>query len=114
MHKIIVIVLFIFLVSCASERDNVFDESLLVLPQGFPMPLFPDDNQLTAERWELGKKLFFDTRLSKDNTISCASCHLPELAFTDGRKVSEGIEHRPGKRKPITKKQIFTSLLSST
>ena len=98
MHKIIVIVLFIFLVSCASERDNVFDESLLVLPQGFPMPLFPDDNQLTAERWELGKKLFFDTRLSKDNTISCASCHLPELAFTDGRKVSEGIEHRPGKR----------------
>lgn len=98
MHKIAVITFFFFLVSCTSEQENVHDESLLVVPAGFPVPQFPDDNQLTQERWSLGKKLFFDTRLSKDNSISCATCHLPELAFTDGRRVSEGIEHRPGKR----------------
>src|SRR5689334_11774052 len=44
----------------------------------------PKDNPLTVEKVELGKLLFFDPRLSRDNTISCASCHKPELAWTDG------------------------------
>lgn len=46
----------------------------------------------------LGSKLFFDQRLSKDGSISCASCHRPELAFTDGRKLAIGIANQSGTR----------------
>ena len=51
---------------------------------------------------ELGKLLFFDTRLSKDNTISCASCHKPELAWTDGTKLSMGINNQLSSRNGMT------------
>jgi cytochrome c peroxidase len=54
----------------------------------------PKDNPLTVEKVELGKLLFFDSRLSRDNTISCASCHKPELAWTDGTKLSMGINNQ--------------------
>jgi len=52
---------------------------------------YPDDNPTDTAKIALGKKLFFDTRLSLDNTISCASCHKPGFAFTDGLKTSTGI-----------------------
>jgi cytochrome c peroxidase len=51
----------------------------------------PKDNPLTKEGVALGRRLFYDTRLSGDNTVSCASCHKPTLAFTDGLRVSIGI-----------------------
>lgn len=51
----------------------------------------PPDNPSDSAKIALGKQLFFDTRLSLDNTISCASCHKPGLAFTDGLKTSTGI-----------------------
>lgn len=47
---------------------------------------------------DLGEKLFFDPRLSINNTVSCASCHHPDKAFTDGKKRSVGIHQRVGKR----------------
>lgn len=47
---------------------------------------------------DFGEKLFFDPRLSMDNSISCATCHKPELAFTDGLKLSKGIHQRTGIR----------------
>jgi len=50
----------------------------------------------------LGTQLFFDTRLSGDNTMSCATCHKPELAFTDGRTVALGRGGRPMKRNTPT------------
>ena len=50
----------------------------------------------------LGKKLFFDTRLSADSTISCASCHRPELAFSDGLRVARGVSGRSGTRNAPT------------
>jgi cytochrome c peroxidase len=52
---------------------------------------FPADNPITADKAELGRKLFFDRRLSLDNSVSCADCHRPELAFTDGKAVSSGV-----------------------
>lgn len=58
----------------------------------------PEDNPTSTAKIELGRKLFFDTRLSKDNTVSCASCHRPEWAFTDHKKVSEGVEGRKTER----------------
>src|SRR3990170_208850 len=48
----------------------------------------PEYNPQTPEKIELGKKLFFDRRLSGDGTMSCATCHMPELAFTDGQDIS--------------------------
>lgn len=51
----------------------------------------PADNPLSADKIELGRRLFFDKRLSDDNSISCASCHFPEKAFTDGKRLSDGV-----------------------
>lgn len=48
----------------------------------------PKNNPQTPEKIELGKKLFFDRRLSGDGTMSCASCHIPEQAYTDGQDIS--------------------------
>jgi cytochrome c peroxidase len=48
----------------------------------------PEQNPQTPEKIELGKKLFFDRRLSGDGTMSCATCHDPEKAFTDGLGIS--------------------------
>ncbi|MCS7076297.1 MAG: c-type cytochrome [Bacteroidia bacterium] len=63
------------------------------LPDYFPKKYYiPENNLLTDKRIELGKMLFFDKSLSKDKTISCASCHLPQYAFSDAGKVfSDGV-----------------------
>ena len=66
-----------------------------------PVP-FPDDNPLTEEKIALGRKLFFDKRLSDDNSISCADCHRPELAFTDGRARSPGFHDSLSQRNSPT------------
>lgn len=60
------------------------------LGEGLPVPLVPVDNPMTADKVELGRHLFYDTRLSANETQSCASCHRQELAFTDGEVVSTG------------------------
>ena len=62
----------------------------------------PDDNPLTAEKVALGRRLFNDKRLSRDETIACASCHDLKLAFTDGKPVSEGIHGHKGVRSAPT------------
>jgi len=54
----------------------------------FTAPPVPGQNPQTPEKIELGKKLFFDRRLSGDGTMSCATCHDPDLAFTDGLDIS--------------------------
>jgi len=51
----------------------------------------PAHNPLTDAGATLGRVLFYDTRLSSDNTISCASCHLQELAFGDSAQASTGV-----------------------
>ena len=60
----------------------------------FPVPPpaapSPTDNPTTQEKIALGKQLFFDPRLSCDNSKSCASCHLPEKAFADGLPRAKG------------------------
>jgi cytochrome c peroxidase len=55
------------------------------LPPGFPRPAVPDDNPMSSVKVELGRRLFHETRLSSTGGYACASCHRPELAFTDGR-----------------------------
>lgn len=58
---------------------------------GFPPMIWPKDNLFNYEKVAIGKKLFFDPILSLNNKISCSTCHLPSLAFTDGKKVSKGL-----------------------
>jgi cytochrome c peroxidase len=60
------------------------------LPPGFPPPAVPKDNPLTLEKIELGRRLFYDARLSGNGQQSCASCHHQALAFTDGARVATG------------------------
>ena len=61
------------------------------------MPI-PAGNPLSAAKVALGRRLFFDPVLSDDGKLSCAGCHDPNLAFTDGRSVAEGVYGRTGKR----------------
>jgi len=62
----------------------------------------PADNAPTAKRIELGKKLYFETRLSKDGTVACATCHDVTRGFTDRRPASEGIGGKVGRRNAPT------------
>lgn len=62
------------------------------VPQGFPEIDFPEDNLPTRRRIALGRELFYDNALSRDRTVSCASCHLPEYGFSDTLSISPG-EH---------------------
>src|ERR1700730_15974892 len=62
----------------------------------------PADNGLTPERIALGRKLYFDTRLSSDGTVSCATCHDVTRGFTDRRNVSEGVGDHLGRRSSPT------------
>jgi cytochrome c peroxidase len=71
----------------------------VTIPLGLDLYLpVPDDNPLTAESIDQGRRLFFDRRLSRDGSISCSSCHDPERAFSDGRALAVGIFGRIGKR----------------
>ena len=71
----------------------------------------PEGNEMTAARVDLGKKLYFDKRLSKDGTVSCATCHDVTRAFTDQRRVSEGIDRQFGRRNAPT--TMNTALLQT-
>jgi cytochrome c peroxidase len=97
---------FVFLPSSALRSA---DDAQLMFPKDGPKvplgltPIFwPKDNPYTPEKAELGWLLYFDNRLSVDNTVSCASCHAPQFAFTDGQKFSKGIRGQFGGRSAPT------------
>src|SRR6185503_18530995 len=95
----------------ASPAPEQFE---LKLPLGISLDVWsyyvPKNNPLTAAKVELGRRLFFDKRLSADGTVSCASCHDPNRAFTDGKRVAEGIGGRPGPRNSPT---LLNAMFSS-
>lgn len=71
--------------------------------RSFHSPNFPDkDNPLSREGFELGRRLFYDARLSKTQTISCASCHIQQFAFSDTARFSRGIHDRTGDRNSMS------------
>lgn len=83
--KIKILSLFGWIYSCSSSNN-------IHIPSYFPQDNHIQFDTITRAQIQLGKKLFFDTRLSIDNTVSCGTCHLPHLAFTDGKKISQGIK----------------------
>jgi cytochrome c peroxidase len=82
--------------SCTKDKQIVFEENIMQIPKGFPSINYPLGNEYTKERWELGKKLFYDNKLSKSNTVNCGSCHKPNLAFSDDMAFSLGNNNEIG------------------
>jgi cytochrome c peroxidase len=81
------------LLSCKKEALPELETIEFQQPNHFPAPVYDfSNNPVTREGFELGRMLFYDTRLSSSNTVSCASCHHPELAFSDaGKALSQGV-----------------------
>lgn len=94
------LILCLGLVACR-KNDEFGDNTqvALVIPNGtLPQPNIPADNPLTEERIELGRKLFFDPLLSSDQTVSCATCHIQNDAFSDPNRFSTGVGGAQGDR----------------
>jgi cytochrome c peroxidase len=73
-----------------SDAASALEAWVWNLPEDILPPRVPEDNPMSAAKVELGRFLFYDTRLSANETQSCASCHQQELAFTDGLAQAEG------------------------
>ncbi|MBI5626628.1 MAG: c-type cytochrome [Nitrosomonadales bacterium] len=87
-----------------TSQTMKFEDFGLELPMGLNRDDFylPPDNPINKGKVVLGRSLFFDPRLSIDNTVSCASCHQPQNAFSDIRQVSLGVGLRAGDRNAPT------------
>ncbi len=72
------------------------------IPLGLPLFEVPPDNLMTAEKIELGKKLFFDTNLSSDRSMSCATCHDEQTGWSNGQAFAVGIDGTVGTRNTPT------------
>jgi cytochrome c peroxidase len=116
MKRVAIIVGLLLLASTGVSRlVSASEQYYLKLPIGIPADLWtyfiPRDNTLTAAKVELGRQLFFDPLLSADNSVSCATCHDPHRAFTDGKKTAVGIACRKGARNTPT---ILNAMFNST
>jgi cytochrome c peroxidase len=96
----IVIVSLFIVPSEVLSADNFVE--IVNLPSQVLPPIIPDDNPITKEKVALGRKLYFDKRLSADDTVSCATCHDPKFAFADGKALAEGIKGKKGARNSPT------------
>jgi len=93
---------FLILACSAPNKKSSNRDYQLALPAHFPAPNIPANNPLKQEAIILGKKLFFDPILSRDSSIACNSCHLPELAFSDSVAISLGVGGNLGFRNAPT------------
>ncbi len=101
----------VLMVSCSdpgSENKPDDDDKpptplALTVPGNFPAPVYElDENPLTEEGVALGRMLFYDSRLSRNNTISCGFCHMQPTAFTHhGHDVSHGVDDQLGRRNSL-------------
>jgi len=101
---ILLLGLLISLQSCSKDNETTYqpiDTTYQLEHEGLPEPQLSNDNPLTIEGVELGRRLFSETLLSKDNTMSCATCHVQENAFADLNRFSIGVEGLPGKRQAM-------------
>lgn len=105
MNRIFFILILLFSLSACTREKDVLPErehKYFYVPAGFPSPFYDITNSITAEKFNLGKKLFFDPILSLDNTISCATCHQQNMAFADDVSFSVGINGNIGNRNSPT------------
>lgn len=90
------------LLAAPTRPASADDDATPQVPLGLPPVFWPEDNPYTKAKADLGRLLYFDPRLSSDGTVSCASCHDPDKAFTDGMAVSIGIGKQKGGRSAPT------------
>jgi cytochrome c peroxidase len=95
-------IVFLVAASAITAVAQVQERQVEGRPLGLPSLVAPPDNPTTPARVALGRELFFDKRLSSDNTISCATCHDPHYGFADPHAVSIGVKGRPGERNSHT------------
>lgn len=97
---------FAFLGSGSDAQSRTTSDPAIEIPRGLPeslwIDLIPEDNPVTAPRVVLGERLYFDKRLSLDNTVSCATCHDPAFALTDNQVTAVGIRNQRGPRNSPT------------
>lgn len=100
----LIFILPFWLASCSgpSEQQKTEWKSPFRTPFFFPQITFPAENTPNQARWELGKKLFYDARLSRDEKTSCSTCHKLSMAFTDGQPVAINGNFKKGKRNSPT------------
>ncbi|GAB3323160.1 cytochrome c peroxidase [Hymenobacter humi] len=88
--------------SCRPDADLAPQDDIpgATVPANFPAPTYrADQNPPTRAAFELGRRLFYDPRLSRTGTVSCASCHQQSVAFADaGRALSQGVDNQQGVR----------------
>jgi cytochrome c peroxidase len=100
MKTIVGLIVLVLTWSACSKDEALPDQEIIDFPtpKGFPEPEIPSYNLLTKAKIALGKKLFFDPILSRDNSISCNSCHKQSNAFADEQIVSIGVNNQIGFR----------------
>jgi cytochrome c peroxidase len=107
----------LFLTACGGGGTTTTDSGIATanwvwsLPPNFPVPAVPASNSMSEAKFQLGRFLFYDRKLSGDGTFACASCHRQNLAFTDGAVVSTGAT---GQNTPRNAPSIVNSVYHST
>ena len=86
------------LTACRPDDEAFTVADVRDVPSHFPTYAEPEENLLNEAKWELGRHLFFDERLSADGMLSCASCHNPSLAMADSLAVTPGTSGALGVR----------------
>jgi cytochrome c peroxidase len=93
------LIFFLFFLGCSKDKIGYEPTAYSIKkPSHFPQMIIPDDNPMTVEGVELGRMLFYESQLSLDNTISCASCHAPQNSFSDPNQFSKGVNGAEGTR----------------
>ena len=116
--------LLLFLTSCEKKGLEVeyhYYEDYETISQYLTIPAIPLEysyqfpkyygsavRDFDRDKATLGRVMFYDTNLSKDRTVSCGSCHLQELGFTDGKVVSDGVEGRKTSRNSLALGSVFS------
>lgn len=90
------------LVFLSADKEIDHSKANLEIPATFVDMVIPEENKMTQEKVALGRLLFYDPILSRDSTVSCSSCHIQSLAFTDGQSFSLGVEGKIGKRSALS------------
>jgi len=97
------LVLFFGIWACQKDDAKVeYDPTPYTLALGqFPPPALPNDNLPTQAGVQLGRMLFYEKRLSRDNSQACATCHKQQDGFSDSRKLSIGVKGLEGRRQAM-------------
>ena len=100
MKKLLIFFSLLLLFGACRKDKTTFQATpyALEIPSHFPDMIIPSDNPMTEEGVALGRWLFYEKRLSGNDSMSCASCHMPQSSFSDPNKYSTGIDGIAGNR----------------